>query len=128
MRKVIASSVLFFSLLFIVACEVGVKIHSRPNPIPNVAYSLFSTYETKVLIDPDDPNSELVDAVMLKWLYKLDQHPTHTPVLKHLVSEVEFDEGTETGDYWKWVEWKSQVHYRDDGVVDNTQVVIHKNR
>lgn len=127
---------LVVSSLFLISCGGGLSVHieSLPNPVPNKSYTLHHYYETKVLEDPRYPTSELVDAVVVVWVYYTavgDAKVVSTPVLKSLVTKVL---NNQTGE--DFIEWKSKVLYRrfdrgsvkgiSDGVVYGTQVVIHK--
>lgn len=130
MRKVYVLGVLTLFVFLVVACKgemgVQVNIQSRPNPVPNVGYKTWypeAVYESKVLKDPSDPHSELVEAVNIAWMYPKKDGESYikTPVLKHLVTVIEHEEDIGND----FIEWMSRITYRTDGVVDNTQVLIH---
>lgn len=130
MKKSHVSVILLFSVFLVIACkgEVGVRVNiqSLPNPVPNVGYKTWypkAVYETKVLKDPSDAHSELVEAVSVSWWYsgKNNESYVSSTVLKHLVTVIEHEEDISND----FIEWKSQIKYRTDGVVDNTQVLIH---
>jgi len=109
----------------IAVCKMREIKRRKPNPEVNIPYEFCDkhslTYDTKVLKDPINPAIGLVDAVNIYWNYSGTF--VQTPVLKHLITVIEHkNRKVMTPNY---IEWKSRVEYRPDGVVDNTQVVIH---